>query len=73
MKNSTYTPSQQITEAIRKRETRGLLREINASAFHLRDQLLRGQELDELEVLNDYLRHVLLRLEESCAEGRLLR
>lgn len=73
MKNSTYTPSQQITEAIRKRETRSLLRNINASTFHLRDMLLLDHDLTELEVLNDYLRHVLLRLEESCAEGRLLR
>lgn len=65
--------STDVTRTLRKRETRDLLRQVNASALWLRDRLLQRYELDELEVLNDYLRHVLLRLDESGAEGRLLR
>lgn len=69
----TFTPARSVRHADLKRQTMLLLKDINANGFHLRDQLLKADELDELDVLNEYLRHVLLRLEESCAEGRLLR
>lgn len=73
MKNNTNEGSRDVTRALRKRETRELLRSVVSSSFHLRNLLLAADDLDEVETLNEYLRHVLLRLEESAAAGRLLR
>ena len=48
-------------------------REVATAANHLSRVLLYEEELMELDALDDYLRAVLLRLEESAAAGKLLR